>query len=167
MPDLNAVMKAYPSIYDVLSFGDSIVIVFHDNNPDSEKVLHEIKSFLKISSTITLSRLFSKAGLFLDYHSEKHGKILYSLFGLEKQLLMTYSLESLSHSQKTMFGYALKGRGSENGILGELNGEIVGRNSLSLPLKGAESLKSFMAYWKVEFSMRTIYVDIQQKRSKK
>ena len=68
--------------------------------------------------------------------------------------LVTYSLTSLSHSRKTLFGYALKGRIGRKGFVDELGGEAVGRNNVLVPTANLDKLKEFFATWNVEFKVR-------------
>lgn len=68
--------------------------------------------------------------------------------------MATYSLENLDHSQKTLFGYALKGRTKNKGFIQSLDGEAVGRNNVLLPLQNLPQLKEFFATWKVDYEVR-------------
>lgn len=70
--------------------------------------------------------------------------------------LITYSLENLNHSQKTLFGYALKGRTGQKGFLHSLNGEPVGRNNVMIPIENLNTIKEFFATWKVEYKVRKL-----------
>ncbi|MBW2971039.1 hypothetical protein KY320_02665 [Candidatus Woesearchaeota archaeon] len=75
--------------------------------------------------------------------------------------LVTYSLENLDHSKKTLFGYALKGRTGQKGFLDTLKGEPVGRNNVLLPLDKLDELKEFFASWQVDFKVRRL-VEIEE-----
>ena len=68
--------------------------------------------------------------------------------------LITYSLENLNHSKKTLFGYALKGRANQKGFLQNLGGEPIGRNSVLLPYENLEDIKEFFATWQVKYEVR-------------
>ncbi|MFH1399340.1 MAG: hypothetical protein ABIG95_04490 [Candidatus Woesearchaeota archaeon] len=68
--------------------------------------------------------------------------------------LVTYSLENLNHSHKTLFGYALKGRKGETGFVDTLSGEAVGRNNVLVPSANIPKLEEFLATWKVAYSVR-------------
>ena len=70
--------------------------------------------------------------------------------------LVTYSLENLNHSQKTLFGYALKGRTGQKGFLDKLKGEAIGRNNVLIPSESLEKLREFMATWKVKYDVRRL-----------
>lgn len=74
--------------------------------------------------------------------------------GFRLVAMITYSLENLNHSQKTLFGYALKGRTGKKGFLDTLDGETVGRNNVLLPLEHLGQLKEFFATWKVDHEIR-------------
>ncbi len=69
-------------------------------------------------------------------------------------VLVTYSLENLNHSQKTLFGYALKGRTGQKGFLDKLDGEAVGRNNVLIPVDNLTQLKEFFATWNVKYNVR-------------
>ncbi len=71
--------------------------------------------------------------------------------GMRSVVLVTYSLKSLEQSRKTLFGYALKGRNGEEGVLGNLGGHVVGRNSMIVPLPSFTKMKGFMDYWGLEY----------------
>jgi hypothetical protein len=167
MPDLKALLDKHGELFDILSSEDGIYLIFLDTAKEAKKTVDEMSSFIEINGQFRLSDFFSKARLFLNYNSIRHGKKIYSVLGLEKHMLVTYTLESLNHSSKTLFGYALKGRGNEKGILGEVHGSTIGRNSVIIPEKEAGKIADFMDYWKVKFTIKTIYVDIQQKEMKK
>ena len=68
--------------------------------------------------------------------------------------LITYSLTNLNHTQKTQFGYALKGRDGKSGMLKLVKGQPVGRNNIILPIKGLEEIKDFLATWKVKYQIK-------------
>ncbi|MBN1156297.1 hypothetical protein JXA85_01655 [Candidatus Woesearchaeota archaeon] len=167
MPDLKEVMNRYSCIFDILSSDDGIHLVFLDSTENIRELHSELASYLKIKSYFRLSDFPLRAKHLLDCHSARHGKTLHQVFGLERQFIITYGLESLGHSNKTLFGYALKGRGNDSGLLGEVNGSTIGRNSIILPEKGIEKIKEFMDYWKVTYATKQIFVDIQQKKVKR
>jgi len=166
MPDLRALMEKHSDIYDILYSDDSIHIVFRDK-ADTKDILNKFKLYIKVKSHLKLSEFIIKEKQFFSCYSTRHRRKIYALLGLEKLALVTYELKSLSHSSKTLFGYALKGRGKERGLLGELHGSIIGRNSIAVPERALNRLKEFIEYWKITYKIREIYVDIQQKRRKK
>ena len=68
--------------------------------------------------------------------------------------MITYSLKSLNHSQKTLFGYALKGRTGQKGYLHRLKGEVVGRNNVLISIDDLDKMNDFFATWKVKYEVR-------------
>jgi len=68
--------------------------------------------------------------------------------------LVTYSLENLDHSKKTLFGYALKGRTGQKGFVHGINGEAIGRNNVLVPINNLDKIKEFFATWKVKYEVR-------------
>ncbi len=68
--------------------------------------------------------------------------------------LITYSLTNLSHSDKTRFGYALKGRDGKSGISNLINGEPVGRNNILIPYNKLHEIIEFFLTWKVKYTVR-------------
>ncbi|MBS1266108.1 MAG: hypothetical protein MAG795_00073 [Candidatus Woesearchaeota archaeon] len=73
---------------------------------------------------------------------------------VKKVALVTYSLTNLSHSDKTRFGYALKGRSGKGGMLKLVNGEHVGRNNILFPLEKLPEIKDFLSTWKIQYKVR-------------
>lgn len=73
-----------------------------------------------------------------------------------KKVIITYSLENLDHTKKTLFGYALKGRGKEHGILKSVKGETLGRNNIILPAEKSSKIDEFLRYWKVSYTKRRV-----------
>ena len=93
----------------------------------------------------------------LEGYSLKANAPFSSVLGMRKKVLVAYSLSNLSHSQKTIFGYALRGRENETGILGRLKGETAGRNCLLVPEENFGKAIEFFAFWKVKYSAKTIF----------
>lgn len=102
----------------------------------------------------------------------------YSLDSMEKEVLalldkgigpkkfriiamVTYSLKNLNHSQKTLFGYALKGRTGQKGFLDQLKGEVVGRNNVLIPIDNLDRIMEFFSTWKVRYEVRK-FVELKQ-----
>ena len=76
----------------------------------------------------------------------------------ESFILVSYSLRKLKQSDKTRFGYALKGRGGDEGVINSLRGFTVGRNVLIIPLSSRREMKEFMGYWGVEFREHSEFI---------
>ena len=111
------------------------------------------RSKAKIDSLDIECILSNKAYLSLIHraYSVKKGQSLSKSVSAESLYLITYDLTNLNHSQKTMFGYALKGRTGEKGILADMKGKPVGRNNVLIPSSYIDQLKDFFATWKVRY----------------
>ena len=70
--------------------------------------------------------------------------------------IVTYDLSGLDHVRKTQFGYALKGRGSQKGVLQKLKGSTLGRNSVIINAQHLGELEEFMRYWKARTTTQTL-----------
>ncbi|MBM3230012.1 hypothetical protein FJZ26_06275, partial [Candidatus Parvarchaeota archaeon] len=68
------------------------------------------------SEDFVMGELFSKFPEAIGYTSARSGKTAAEIFGFKPSLLIEYSLSPLSQSEKTIFGYALKGRGGSRGL---------------------------------------------------
>lgn len=78
------------------------------------------------------------------------------LLGFIPSFLVTYSLQGLSHTDKTRFGYALRGRKSGEGLLISLGARMAGRNSLIVPAGRLSTLQEFFSQWKVSYQTTRI-----------
>jgi hypothetical protein len=83
-----------------------------------------------------------------------------SAFSFRGVSMVTYSLTNLGHSKKTLFGYALKGRGKEGGFLEIIGGETVGRNNVLIPTEKLDKLKEFLGTWHVRYEVRN-FIEIR------
>lgn len=106
---------------------------------------------------IEYSDLISNAPKYFDYVSTDKNQKIYEIMNLKKKTIITYSLENLDRSKKTLFGYALKGRGSDKGILQKSHGQTLGRNSLILPFENKLQIIELMHYWKINFCEKEVY----------
>ena len=108
---------------------------------------------------LIINKIF-KEPLFLTLIHEglslKYNKFIYKMLGVDSLALVTYSLQNLSRSKKTMFGYALKGRETKNGLLGKLKGAVVGRNSFYVPIESVERAREFLKIWNVEYKVERL-----------
>lgn len=71
-------------------------------------------------------------------------------------MLVTYTLGNLNKSQKTLFGYALRGRTNSKGVLDKLGGETVGRSGFIIPVNNFEKIKELLNCWDVKFAVRRL-----------
>jgi hypothetical protein len=91
-------------------------------------------------------------------YSVKSCCFLYETIGLTRMILLSYSLEGLLHSKKTVFGYALRGRDGKSGLLKIFNGKTVGRNSVIIPFSKMKEMLEFLAYWGVSYSTDEVFI---------
>lgn len=78
-------------------------------------------------------------------------KNLAEIFGFEQFYLFSYNLNGLSHSEKVMFQYALKGRRGEKGLLKITKSEQLGKGVIKAPLQHSEEFKSFFEKNKINY----------------
>ncbi len=108
---------------------------------------------------LVIGQLF-KEPLFLTLIHEgfslKHNKFICKTLGTESLALITYSLQNLDHSKKTLFGYALKGRKNIPGLLKKLKGSVVGRGSFYVPINKIERIKEFLKAWNVDYKIERL-----------
>ena len=71
--------------------------------------------------------------------------------------LFSYTLTHLTPSQKTLFGYALRGRGNAGGLIREFKGEIIGRNSFLIPASKEKEAIAFLLHWKAKYAKKELY----------
>jgi hypothetical protein len=138
-----------------------IHIIIRNNNIKqldivSKEIKKASKSKVKIDSLNIEDILNNNTYLSLVHraYSVKRGQSLSKTLSAESLYLITYELTNLNHSQKTMFGYALKGRTGEKGILSELKGRPVGRNNILIPSSQIDQLKDFFATWQVKYNIQ-------------
>lgn len=93
----------------------------------------------------------------LEYESTAQKKPIYKLFDLKLKHIITYSLESLSKTKKTLFGYALKGRTNSTGILQNAGGKTLGRNCIIVPAAQSQDVANLLDYWKLQYHIREVY----------
>ncbi|MFH1849779.1 MAG: hypothetical protein ABH879_06350 [archaeon] len=155
------------NVADVIEFPDRSFLVILIS--ESRSTRNAAGSILKGKvSFCTASRLLESELLpraISEGHSLKRGKPVCRLLKTRSLCLVSYNLENLSHSRKTLFGYALKGRKGQEGTLDLLGGQPVGRSSVLVPLERIGDLREFMKYWGVRHSSRRIIevgVDNQQ-----
>lgn len=159
-------------VIDVVLFGYNkketiirinLAIVFRDNNNYNKKILLKIKGIFNKKQvkaeiiSLLVNDLF-KDPLYLDLvqngFSIKNNNLISKTLNVETLVLLTYDLKILNHSKKTLFGYALKGRKGQKGFLDSLNGNVVGRNNVLIPINKLDELKEFFETWQVKYSIQ-------------
>jgi len=147
---------------DILVIEDRKIVLaifeYAEAEKKAKKIISGINTAHNITTVLLKNLIYSKDVLdfMVSGTSLKHNKALLDFFTATKKIIVTYSLENLDHVKKTLFGYALKGRGKGTGFLQSLEGEPLGRNNIILPAKHHEELQQFMKYWKVEYTLKSI-----------
>ena len=140
-----------------------LVIIFKDNNNHTKNILLKLKEIfnkkqLRANINSLLADDLFKDSLHLrliqNGFSIKENKLISKTLDVETLVLLTYDLKTLDHSKKTLFGYALKGRKGQKGFLDSLNGNVVGRNNVLIPINKLNELKEFLKTWQVKYSIQ-------------
>lgn len=72
-------------------------------------------------------------------------------------VIFTYSIETLSQTDKVRFYYALKGRDGKHGIVKEWDVIQLGRAVLLIPESHEKDVREFLAFWKATFESRRVW----------
>ncbi|MDD5086661.1 MAG: hypothetical protein PHV16_02820 [Candidatus Nanoarchaeia archaeon] len=139
------------------------IVLFKNNKKENSRIVLEVKKILSSKqinpeiSYLCIESLFYDKLLFEMIHkgfSIKKNNLISKSLKQDVIFLITYDLKSLDHSKKTLFGYALKGRKNEDGFLGKLKGQTVGRNNIIIPCDKLQEIKEFFHSWKVDYSVQ-------------
>jgi hypothetical protein len=110
---------------------------------------------------LPVSELFnpnsSQADIIEGGYSIVHNKSLSEILGLSSQIIITYNLQNLSALEKSKFSHELLGRGKDStGLVGNLNGKILGKGSLIIPSNNQNKVVEVMKKWNVKFSTEKV-----------
>lgn len=100
----------------------------------------------------TDSLFVARQGIMAEGYSLSRGQYLTELFGFETFALIKYSLNNLTYSEKKMLYYALKGRRGTKGVLAKINGTLVSRGLLRVPVQSYDKIARLLRMHKVNFS---------------
>ena len=78
--------------------------------------------------------------------------------GFKGHVLFSFSTKKLSHSKKTRFQYAFKGRRQEPGILKEVKGEHLGAGVVMIPIECSLEFQMFLDTWDVDYKKKICLV---------
>tara|TARA_Y100000310_G_scaffold333443_1_gene411024 strand:+ start:1104 stop:1346 length:243 start_codon:yes stop_codon:yes gene_type:complete len=70
--------------------------------------------------------------------------------------IYTYSITTLSPSQKVRFVYALRGRPKSTGLIHKLKGEFLTDSCFLLKKQHDPEMIIFLKYWKIPYKKRNI-----------
>jgi len=135
------------------NFKEKIARLFPDFNFDVQAI--DIKDFLD-------NGFLARQGIIAEGYLILRGKYFAELFGFKTFALIEYSLQGLSYSQKKMLYYALQGRRTSKGVLDAVDGKLISRGVLKIPVKSFHKIESLLKLHKVRFTAE--FVMSYQKR---
>jgi hypothetical protein len=92
----------------------------------------------------------------MDSYEKEVKSLLNNRNATRPVIMVTYSLENLDQTQKTQFGYALRGRNGKKGLISRLRGEAVGRSNLLVPMRSQKRIDEFLSEWNVRYKVRRL-----------
>lgn len=107
--------------------------------------------------------LLARQGIIAESYLLIKKEYLANILGFEGIVYIRYKLNNLTPSQKKMFYYTLKGRRNMQGILKEINGQLISREVLRIPLQAIGEIEQILKLHKINYS--TEYV-MSYKKSK-
>lgn len=78
------------------------------------------------------------------------------LLGFKTFVLVKYSFKTLTPSQKKMFYYALKGRRGMKGVLEEMQGELLSKGLLRIPIHYEYQIEQLLTLHNVHFTTERV-----------
>ncbi len=151
-----------PLVSDILILEeDRLLVIIIKSKEKLEKIRKRVSSIKTGYKTrYVLSESLLKEKELIRYLSEGKSllddKPIMTRMNASEQAIVTYSLENLDHVKKTQFGYALKGRDSKSGVLKELKGKTLGRNSFILPKNNLLQAEDFLKHWNITYSTKRV-----------
>ena len=85
---------------------------------------------------------------------------------LDQYEILCYKLTHLTQTQKVRFFYALKGRGTTQGILKQYNISSLSKGVLFVPEKSMAQAREFLGFWKCPFTSKIVYLEHEQPQKK-
>lgn len=160
--------KYNDKILDVVLFGSSVKNKFSPNDIDIAVIIKNTKEteildlMNKFSSlfdsdihlnilpieTIFINPLFRT--LLNEGVSLLDNKSLHEKLGYESGAIFSFNLTKLEKSKKVLFYYALYGKKKHEGLLKKLNGRLIGRSVVFIPVDFVDELKEFLERWGVD-----------------
>lgn len=165
--DLNWIKKN--AIWDIVIYGSytrgktdardiDIAIILSESTPLAKKMIlcQELRHMLSqegyaidvkavdINDFLNVGFLGREA-IFAEGRSLIKGDYLAERFGFTSYALVQYSLKRLTPSKKKMLYYALQGRKRGTGLLAKINGKILSKGILQLPIQHYEKLKALLS----------------------
>ena len=144
-------------VNDIILLKEDILVIILKDDKEIEGIKKEFKDYnLKFININDLLKKKEVLEILYDGFSLKYDSPINKKVNFEPLILITYGLENLDHIKKTMFGYALKGRSEDKGLLGTIKETVIGRNSFIIPIKNLEKIKEFFEHWNVKYKTKKI-----------
>lgn len=177
--NLKSFLKKENYLVDVILFGSALkgkvkpgdidlIALFRDHDPEKiEDILYRIRKRgeeLKLNlhiEPIVVDQMFNEKVYPLLLHegfSIRCFDFVHKKLNIQPLVLVTYLLEGKSASDKVRFSYALYGRNKGEGLLGKINGRIVGKGSILIPIAHQETIKEFFRQWEVEYQEQRVFL---------
>jgi len=94
----------------------------------------------------------ARQGILAESYLVLKDKFLADVLGFRTFVFIFYSLSGLTYSQKKMLYYALQGRRGEEGVLAEINGELIGKCILKIPLSAYSKIEDLLGLHGITFT---------------
>lgn len=117
--------------------------------PQIDAKVIDIKDFLD-------TNFLARQGIIAEGHLILRNKNLAELLGFQTFVIVKYSLQGLTYSQKKMFYYTLKGRRGKMGVLDDIGGELVSKSILKIPIKNIYKTENLLRMHKVNYNLEFI-----------
>lgn len=109
----------------------------------------DIKDFLD-------SNFLAKQGIIAEGYLILRKKYLADLLGFKTFVIVKYNLKGLTHSQKKMLYYALKGRRGKKGVLANTNGELLSKCILKIPIQAVYQIENLLNSHKLNYNLEFV-----------
>lgn len=170
---LNLLKRYKDSVWDIIIFGSfvkekprpgdiDVAFIFKKGGMKlAEELSGEVE---KISDLVHYNWMFLEKieknplwmTLMLEGYSVKNNKRLSDVFGYRTGVIFSYSLSNLKNKSK--FSHALFGRGGNIGKIKEVDGEVLAKGVLLVPMEKSDSFKDFLNYWKVDYKIYRVMI---------
>lgn len=180
--------KKYSEVWDIAVYGSAVrgkqnpgdldfALILSKKIDESKKLAlaQEVKAGIgKVFPSIQIDVKTVVVDDFLDEHFlARQGIIAEGFLLLRKEslakklgfatfMLVKYSLQGLTSSQKKMLYYALKGRRDSKGVLTQIGGELISREVLKIPIESSFKIEELLSMHQVRFT--TEFMMIYRKR---
>lgn len=170
--------KKYPGVWDVAVYGSAargkenaqdldFALILSQKIDEGKKLALAQEAKAEIEKVLPSVQIDVKSAVFGDFLDEHflarqgiiaEGYLLLRKESLAKKLgfstfvLIKYSLDGLTSSQKKMLYYALKGRRDSKGVLAQIGGELISREVLKVPMESSFRMEELLSRHQVKFT---------------